>query len=217
MTSHGWQTAQLPSVCLHQRQQRFQQSPVALPRLWCAPRSPYQSNVSIAVLPLRPGTTETVSLQDRAPRWAVGTVKIFSDDGGTELAAGPPGSFLIPIGVQTGAKVRPSLPTGLRSTLHTGYNQARGGLRRYAVEYGPVLLAAVGAVDEAVGAVVVSLPAGANPSDPGSWLRRGNGAEGGLVFRVVGSEAAGAPTSRHPMSLSTRYSMCMRQFADVWR
>lgn len=152
---------------------------------------PYSNNVTIYVRELLPVAKAdvSVSLSVRAPRWATADVTVLSSTG-QKLASSGPATFLPAIDVSAGSQIEFTLPMGLRSTLYTGYDQASGRLKRYAVEYGPILLAAVGEINKDVGVVVVTLPPGADPLYPESWLVRDAAAGAtAMVFRVVGAES----------------------------
>ena len=78
----------------------------------------------------------------RVPAWATAAVTVSVN--GTALASGTPGSFVaLDRTWSNGDTISYSLPAAFRLTRYTG--QARlAGLDRYALEYGPILMAAVG-------------------------------------------------------------------------
>ena len=70
----------------------------------------------------------------------------------------------------------------LRATRYTGFTQI-AGCERYAVEYGPILMAAIGGSwDEHVDSIVIANVS--QPANPASWLRPKAGSAG-LEFSVT--------------------------------
>lgn len=67
----------------------------------------------------------------------------------------------------SGDLVQLDLPMGLRASLYTGLNQV-GTLKRYAYEYGPILLAAQGPWNATLDTVVI--PRAGDPMRPADWL-----------------------------------------------
>jgi uncharacterized protein len=81
----------------------------------------------------------------RVPSWTSGNVDLMLN---SKLAAtGSPGTYVILDRTwSTGDEVSFSLPAALTLTLYNGADQIAGH-RRYALEYGPILLAAAGSAD----------------------------------------------------------------------
>lgn len=74
-------------------------------------------------------------LKLRIPGWCAGSVTV----GGVTAA---PGEYLTLTGLAAGQELELALPFGIRSTLYTGAHAVEGKTR-YALEYGPLLLAAL--------------------------------------------------------------------------
>ncbi len=83
----------------------------------------------------------------RVPQWAAGTMEIAVN--GQTSAAGKPGSYVVIDRTwTTGDAVQFTLPMRLKLTRYTGLDRIEGH-ERYALEYGPVMMALIGS-DSAV-------------------------------------------------------------------
>jgi DUF1680 family protein len=100
---------------------------------------PYKPEVSIAVTtpsPIR------MKLRIRTPLWATQPMALFVN--GKQLASGRPGSYTaLSRKWETGDRITFALPMDIRVTPYRGADEVPGS-KRYAVEYGPVLLALTG-------------------------------------------------------------------------
>ena len=94
-----------------------------------------------------------VTLHLRVPRWCSAPVSING-------VTAQPGSYLVLHEVAAGTVLEFELPFGFRATRYTGAEEIPGKAR-WAVEYGPLLLAAMGR-----GGVTVQM----DPAHPGDWL-----------------------------------------------
>ena len=100
------------------------------------------------------------TLKVRIPRWAAGNVTLYQND--EPAAAGTPSSY-VPIPVQNGDTIRFELPMSFRVTKYTG-GEALPHRERWAMEYGPLLYAAMGAPNP----VIVSW----DPRKPEAWFEK---------------------------------------------
>ncbi len=100
------------------------------------------------------------TLKVRIPRWAAGNVTLYRN--GEPAAVGTPSSY-VPIPVQSGDTIRFELPMTFRVTRYTG-GEELPHRKRWAMEYGPLLYAAMGAPNP----VTVSW----DPRDPAAWFER---------------------------------------------
>jgi len=92
----------------------------------------------------------------RVPGWAAHPMPIHVN--GTQAAAGKPGTFAALDRIWAdGDVVAFTLPMGFKLTLYEGIEQVNG-VDRYALEYGPILMALMGGVDEIQGARLVLRP-----------------------------------------------------------
>ena len=99
----------------------------------------------------------------RVPSWAIGEMGVTVN--GKVAASGKPGSYVTLDRVWAeGDKITFTLPAGVRVTRYNGADQV-SGKTRYAVEYGPVLLAALGE-----GVVDLALEKGSDPESLGRHL-----------------------------------------------
>jgi DUF1680 family protein len=104
---------------------------------------PYDSSVELAVELSAPHHSV---VRVRTPSWGTSEMPIYIN--GKLTATGTPGSFVaLNRTWRSGDTVSFTLPTGFRLTRYTGIDQIEGH-ERYALEYGPILLAIVG-TDEA--------------------------------------------------------------------
>jgi DUF1680 family protein len=107
-------------------------------RLTQATGFPYSPEVELKLdLP----SPKKLKLHIRIPSWAAQNVDIYIND--KKVASGKPGTYLVLDRKWTGSEqITFTLPMQLRSHLYTGVDTIPG-LKRYAVEYGPVLLASI--------------------------------------------------------------------------
>jgi DUF1680 family protein len=99
----------------------------------------------------------------RVPSWAISQMGVSVND--KVAASGKPGSYvLLDRQWSEGDKITFSLPAGVRVTRYKGADQV-SGKERYAIEYGPVLLAALGE-----GVVDLALDKGSDPESLGRHL-----------------------------------------------
>ena len=103
---------------------------------------------------------EDFTLKVRIPRWAAGNVTLYKND--EPAAFGAPSSY-VPISVRAGDTIRFELPMGFRVTRYTG-GEELPHRERWAMEYGPLLYAAMGTPNP----VRVSW----DPRDPAAWFER---------------------------------------------
>lgn len=125
------------------------------------------------------------TLRMRLPSWLPtpsASVTVRAASGVTEAHTGARGSYLsLKRRWSDGDEVRLSLPMRLRATRYTGLTRIAGH-ERYAVEYGPVLLALTGGVwDDSVDSMMVR--GVADPSRAETWLAPIPGEP--LRFRVL--------------------------------
>ncbi len=142
---------------------------------------PYGEDVAIGVRVAAGGSpppAAPISMLLRVPAWLAtpqANVSVEDASGGKTFAAGERGSYLEVVLAPAAlpATLRFALPMAFRSTLYTGFDQI-GNSSRYAVELGPVLLAATGALTPIGADAAIALPAALNPSRPGDWLVAGD-------------------------------------------
>ncbi len=96
-------------------------------------------------------------LRLRVPAWAAAKMPILVN--GTKVATGKPGSYAVLDRTWSdGDTITFRLPMAFKLTRYEGAERV-AGQERYALEYGPILLAVVGSVDEKLGATLASSPA----------------------------------------------------------
>ena len=141
-----------------------------------ATRFPLQPDVE-----LRVGSgTARAKIRIRVPSWATRAMEIRVN--GRRAAEGRPGTYaLLDRAWRAGDAISFTLPVGLRATRYTGVERTPGE-ERYAVEYGPVLMAVVGEVDEKSGATIRC-----RPEELTKQLRPAPGEE--LHFAIEGDRA----------------------------
>ncbi|MBL9214228.1 MAG: glycoside hydrolase family 127 protein [Opitutaceae bacterium] len=106
-------------------------------------RFPFDPAVTLRVDPAR--DVDAV-IRVRVPSWAVQPVKMMVN--GEEAATGQPGTFVaIRRNWRAGDRIEFTLPMGFRVTKYVGVDQIPGR-SRYALEYGPILFAFTGKLDE---------------------------------------------------------------------
>lgn len=97
-------------------------------------------------------------LRIRVPRWAVTGMPVHIDS--ALIATGKPGNYLELDRIwKDGEVISFALPIGFRMTEYTGADQIPGEMR-YAVEYGPILMAAIGSLD-----AILHVKNGSRPQD----------------------------------------------------
>ena len=149
---------------------------------------PNSPEVSLAVAPAAGGDAHPLTLRLRMPGWlAEPTVRVAlstANAAGAEQFVGKRGDYLvISRSWSAGDTLTFSLPMALRSSRYTGLNQIPGH-QRWAVEYGPVLLAATGgAWNDALDSML--LTGVRKPAEPSTWLEPSG--EAPLHFRVLGA------------------------------
>jgi len=122
---------------------------------------PFQAQVSLRLS--TPKALRSV-IHVRVPSWATSPMPLLVN--GSQVAIGTPGTYeAIDRNWSDGDTIAFTLPMGLRATEYTGADQIAGH-RRYAIEYGPILMAAAGPLD-AQSAVSISH----EPQEPGRWLK----------------------------------------------
>lgn len=139
-------------------------------------RFPFEPRVALRI---KSGAARS-AIRVRIPGWAAGPVAIRLN--GREHATGQPGSYLTLDRVwRPGDTIEFTLPMAFRVTRYTGIDQIPGRTR-FAVEYGPILLAFTGALDEHAS---IDLPQRA--ADVARWLKPVTGRP--LHFEIAGHTA----------------------------
>jgi hypothetical protein len=98
---------------------------------------PFEPDVRLSLSLARPRAFAIVL---RVPSWAIAETAILVN--GIEVARGEPGAY-VPVARQwqDGDRVALTLPVGLRAAAYEGVEQAPDGSGRFAILYGPVLMA----------------------------------------------------------------------------
>jgi len=123
---------------------------------------PYGENVTILV---NPSKSVNFELALRIPSWVSQSVPITIN--GVSAASGTGGNYTkITRTWNIGDTIEFSLPMTFRVTNYTGLTQI-SPFSRYAIEYGPILLAVTGPWDNSTDTVVIK---GVDPINPASWL-----------------------------------------------
>jgi len=100
----------------------------------------------------------------RVPAWAAADMPIAVN--GQQAAIGKPGSYAVLDRTWAdGDTVTFTLPMAFRATRYTGVHQIQNH-NRYALEYGPILLAAAGPLDDWLRIRIIQ-----SPESPGDWLK----------------------------------------------
>jgi len=124
-------------------------------------RFPFEPQVSLSVMTAAPLRSV---IHVRVPSWASGDVPLSVN--GRRIAVGRPGSYCaIDRTWSDGDTLSFTLPMDFRVTEYSGVDQIAGH-RRFAIEYGPILLAAAGPLDSRS---VVSIAH--RPEDLRRWLK----------------------------------------------
>lgn len=170
-------------------------SPLGHPSYSLSIDTQWPANESVSVSIMQAASAESprarqesfgMSIMVRIPHWLASEqadVVVTSAAAPDEHFVGQPGAYLrIHRSWQVGDTVHFSLPMELRVTRYTGLTVIPG-YDRYAVMYGPVLLAAVGgAWDNDLDTMPVYNVS--TPANASSWLRRASG-QPGIVFEVA--------------------------------
>ena len=123
-------------------------------------RFPFDNSVEAAI---KASAETPAKIRIRVPSWAIGEMGISVN--GTVAASGKPGSYVtLDRKWSDGDKITFTLPAALRVTPYKGADQVKGKTR-YAIEYGPILMAALG-----TGAVELALEKGSDPESLGRHL-----------------------------------------------
>jgi DUF1680 family protein len=97
------------------------------------------------VATIKVSTPTSAKIRIRVPSWASGDMKVAIN--GKEAGTGKPGTYVVLDRLWSdGDKVSFNLPASVRVTRYRGADSI-AGKTRYSAEYGPILLAAVGASD----------------------------------------------------------------------
>ena len=127
---------------------------------------------------MKTDTPTSANLRIRVPSWATGEMKVSVN--GKLAGAGKPGTYLaINRKWTSGDMIEFALPAAIQVKRYTGADQI-AGKTRYSVEYGPILLAAVGS-----STVELSIPAGHEAQHLADYLEPIEGAP--LHFTVRGN------------------------------
>ena len=122
---------------------------------------PFEPDVTLKVTVAKP---LAMKVRIRVPAWATAEMPITVN--GRRAATGKPGTYaVLDRKWADGDTVTFTLPTGCRATRYTGADQIQGH-NRYALEYGPLLLAAVGPLDGTLGMRIAQ-----SPGSPRDWLQ----------------------------------------------
>ena len=122
-------------------------------RLKMATEFPFKPDVALTLSASRP--TQAV-LHVRVPAWAASDMPILIN--GSHAATGKPGTFVaLDRTWRDGDTIIFALPMDFKLTLYEGAEQV-DGQERYALEYGPILMAVVGPMDEQQGAHLAVKP-----------------------------------------------------------
>jgi hypothetical protein len=177
---------------------------------------PYGEGVSITVTA---SAAARLDLALRIPAWVAAASVAVLVGGARWPSDGAPGSYLhVSREWAEGATaVEFALPMALAAHLYAGDTQAPP-FARYAFTFGPVMLAAVGALDATLNAVAI---ADVDPTAPASWLvPRGN-----LTFAVAGNAAVvfipygsiyGETFSVYPVFLAAPLPPAVAEVAVSW-
>ncbi len=140
-------------------------------------RFPFDPNVTLQLSAARP---TAMKLRLRVPRWAAKDMPIAVN--GQQVALGKPGTYAqLDRTWRDGDRVAFTLPMDFRVTRYTG-RHVIAGHERYAIEYGPLLLAAVGPFSTPIPVSIAQ-----DPAKPQQWLKLKPGAP--LRFAIDGDPA----------------------------
>jgi uncharacterized protein len=137
---------------------------------------PFDSKVAIEWASPQP---VAMKLRLRVPSWAANDMSIAVN--GQQAAVGQPGSYVVLDRTWTsGDRISFTLPIDLRLTRYTGTDKIAGH-ERYALEYGPILMAATGPLDENAVATIDN-----DPANIKKWLK--SKSEQPLCFTIDGDK-----------------------------
>jgi hypothetical protein len=124
-------------------------------------RFPYQPDVSLKVSAADP---VTMKLRVRVPAWAASKMPILVN--GSQVAMGEPGTYAVLNRTwKDGDTISFTLPIELHLTEYHGLSQIPGHTR-YALEYGPILMAAVGPLGNPI-----PVHLSGNADKPQDWIK----------------------------------------------
>jgi DUF1680 family protein len=136
---------------------------------------PFEPNVAIEFAAPQP---VAMKLRVRVPSWAAGDMPIAVN--GRQAAEGKPGSYVVLDRTWSGGDtVSFALPMDFRLTRYEGTDKIAGH-DRYALEYGPILMALAGPLDQNTAATILQDPAGVK-----TWLKPKAGQP--LLFTIDGN------------------------------
>ena len=140
-----------------------------------ATKFPYDPQVSLQLSTKKPVKT---TIHIRIPSWAASDIPLMVN--GQQVAVGKPGTYhAIDRTWANGDTISFTLPMDFRVTNYTGFDQIPGH-KRYAIEYGPILLAVTGPLDKNDAATIAH-----DPKDVKSWLKPKAGQP--LCFTIDGN------------------------------
>lgn len=114
---------------------------------------PFQPEVKLLVTQVKPVQAK---LRVRIPAWAAAKVPVHVN--GSQVATGKPGTFVVlDRSWHEGDAITFTLPMDFKLSRYEGAERIKGQ-ERYALEYGPVLLAVVGPMDEKQGVSLALKP-----------------------------------------------------------
>ncbi|MCX6997446.1 MAG: glycoside hydrolase family 127 protein [Kiritimatiellaeota bacterium] len=123
-------------------------------------RFPYEPKVE---LKLGAATPVAMKLRVRVPSWAAADMPIAVN--GKQAAIGKPGTYVVLDRTwSAGDTVTFTLPMEFRAIRYTGVDQIQRHTR-YALKYGPILLAAAGPLDDSLRIRIIQ-----SPASPGDWM-----------------------------------------------
>ncbi len=138
---------------------------------------PFEPGVTIRCAASQP---VTMKLRVRVPAWATKDMPITVN--GQQAAAGEPGSYAVLDRTwANGDTIAFCLPMDFRVTRYTG-SEKIAGHERYALEYGPILLAVTGPLDKNLAVTIRQ-----RPEDVKKWLKPKAGRP--LCFAIDGDSA----------------------------
>jgi len=143
---------------------------------------PYGDSVSVSVVPSQSVTFE---LSLRMPSWVLAESVPLYVNGVLQNARGTPGSYykiVLSFPSTVATNISFSLPMSFVASKYIGVNQVTGH-QRFAYEYGPILMAAMGPINPAMDTVQIT---GVDATSPSTWLTQ-DGSNNTLHFSVSGN------------------------------